>query len=149
MERVIVCPNCYDTDRCFEEVQEAYSSYLCFNCGYMSDSRYKVDDLDLIEKLKNSPKLVQDTKFEDKERGIVWFLSVINMGELGIIFPEGRPSNYSWKYAKVIEIPEEERVNYDNYDRRLDVENAETFGQYEFIRACKAMGITENIKQNA
>ena len=146
MERVIVCPNCFDVDRCFEEVQEAYSSYLCFNCGYMSDSRYKVDDFDLIEKLKNSPKLVQDTKFEDKERGIVWFLSVINMGELGIIFPEGRPKKYVWKYAKVVDIPEEEQSKYNNYRQRLDVDNAETFSQYNFMRACEQMGITKDLK---
>jgi|TARA_B100000287_G_C20517896_1_gene735727 hypothetical protein len=146
MERVIVCPKCLDTDRCFEEVQETFSSYLCFNCGYMSDSRYKVDDLNLIEKLKNSPKLVQDTKFEDKERGIVWFLSVINMGELGMIFPEGNPVEYVWKYAKVVEIPEEERAKYNNYDRRLDVENSMTFGQYEFLKACEELGITKDLK---
>ena len=149
MEKVIVCPKCFDTDRCFEEIQETYSSYLCFNCGYMSDSRYKIDDLNLIEKLKNSPKLVQDTQFEDKERGIVWFLSVINMGELGMIFPEGTPEEYVWKYAKVIEIPEEERAKYNNYDRRLDVDNAETFSQNEFMKACEAMGITREMKQNA
>ena len=146
MERVIVCPKCFDKDRCFEEMQETYSSYLCFNCGYMSDSRYKVDDLNLIEKLKNSPKLVQDTQFEDKERGIVWFLSVINMGELGMIFPEGTPEEYVWKYAKVIEIPEEERAKYNNYDRRLDVENSMTFGQYEFLKACEELGITKDLK---
>ena len=146
MEKVIVCPKCFDTDRCFEEVQETYSSYLCFNCGYMSDSRYKVDDLDLIEKLKNSPKLVQDTKFEDKERSIVWFLSVINMGELGMIFPEGIPDEYVWKYAKVVEIPEEERANYNNYDRRLDVENAKSFSQYNFLGACEELGITKDLK---
>ena len=146
MEKVIVCPKCFDTDRCFEEIQETYSSYLCFNCGYMSDSRYKIDDLNLIEKLKNSPKLVQDTQFEDKERGIVWFLSVINMGELGMIFPEGTPEEYVWKYAKVIEIPEEERAKYNNYDRRLDVENSMTFGQYEFLKACEELGITKELK---
>ena len=149
MEKVIVCPKCFDTDRCFEEIQETYSSYLCFNCGYMSDSRYKIDDLNLIEKLKNSPKLVQDTQFEDKERGIVWFLSVINMGELGMIFPEGTPEEYVWRYAKVIEIPEEERDQYNNYDRRLDVDNAETFKRNEFIKACEAMGITRKMKQDA
>ena len=149
MEKVIVCPKCFDTDRCFEEIQETYSSYLCFNCGYMSDSRYKIDDLNLIEKLKNSPKLVQDTQFEDKERGIVWFLSVINMGELGMIFPEGTPEEYVWKYAKVIEIPEEERAKYNNYDRRLDVENSMTFGQYEFVKACEEMGITRDMKRDA
>ncbi len=146
MENVIVCPKCFDTDRCVEEIQETYSSYLCFNCGYMSDSRYKIDDLNLIEKLKNSPKLVQDTQFEDKERGIVWFLSVINMGELGMIFPEGTPEEYVWKYAKVIEIPEEERAKYNNYDRRLDVENSMTFGQYEFLKACEELGITKDLK---
>ena len=146
MEKVIVCPKCFDTDRCFEEIQETYSSYLCFNCGYMSDSRYKIDDLNLIEKLKNSPKLVQDTQFEDKERGIVWFLSVINMGELGMIFPEGTQEEYVWKYAKVIEIPEEERAKYNNYDRRLDVENSMTFGQYEFLKACEELGITKDLK---
>ena len=146
MERVIVCPKCFDADRCFEEMQETYSSYLCFNCGYMSDSRYKVDDLNLIEKLKNSPKLVQDTKLEDKERGIVWFLSVINMGELGMIFPEGIPDEYVWKYAKVVEIPEEERANYNNYDRRLDVENAKSFSQYNFLGACEELGITKDLK---
>ena len=146
MERIIVCPNCFDADRCFEEVQETYSSYLCFNCGFMSDSRYKVDDLDLIEKLKNSPKLVQDTKFEDKERGIVWFLSVINMGELGLIFPEGRPNMYVWKYAKVVDIPEEEQSKYNNYSQRLDVDNAETFSQYNFMGACERLGITKDLK---
>ncbi len=148
MEKVITCPICFDSDNCFEEMQEEYSSYLCFHCGFMSDSRYVIDSLQLIENLKKSPKLVQDLKFEDKERDIVWFLSVINMGEKGIIFPEGEVDDYVWKYAKVVDIPEEERAVYDNYDQRLDVENAETFGQYEFMRACKVMGITENIKQN-
>ena len=95
--------------------------------------------------LKKSPKLVREAKFEDKARNIVWFPSVINMGELGMIFPEGTTDKYVWKYAKIIDIPEEERVNYNNYSQRLDVENAETFKQQNFIGACKAMGITERI----
>ena len=149
MERVIVCPQCFDADHCFEEVQENYSSYLCFSCGYMSDSRYKIGSLELMDNLKKSPKLVQDTAYEDKDRNIVWFPSVVNMGDLGMIFPEGTPKKYVWRYAKVFEIPEEERDQYDNYDRRLDVDNAETFKQNEFMKACEAMGITRKMKQNA
>ena len=145
MERAITCPVCLDNNQCFEEVQETFSSYLCFHCGFMSDSRYVIDSLQLIENLKKSPKLVQDSKFEDKERGIVWFPSVINMGKLGIIFPEGDTENYIWKYAKLVDVPEEERAIYDNYDQRLDVENAQTFGQNEFMKACKAMGITREL----
>ena len=149
MEKVIDCPVCYDTDRCFEDVQEEFSSYLCFNCGYMSDSRYEVGSLKLTDNLKKSPKLIQDRKYIDKQRNIVWFLAVINMGELGMVFPEGNEKEYEWKFAKVIEIPEEERDKYNNYDRRLDVDNAETYSRYEFMKACEAMGITREMKQNA
>jgi len=152
MEKVIDCPVCYNTDQCFEEIQKEYSSYLCFNCGFMSDSRYETGSLNLIENLKKSPKLVQDKAYNDKERNIVWFPSVINMGELGMIFPESSSNSeggYDWKYAKVVEIPEGERANYDNHDKRLDVENAMTFSQYEFLKACEEMGITRNMKQDA
>jgi|TARA_Y100000361_G_scaffold77160_1_gene68300 hypothetical protein len=146
MERVIDCPVCYDTDKCFEDVQETFKSYLCFNCGFMSDSRYEIDSLTLIENLKSSPQLVQDLQIKDKQRNIVWFPAVINMGEKGLIFPEGTtPQDYVWKYAQVVEVSEEERDKYDNYDRRLDIENAESFGQNGFLEACKAMGITQKI----
>ena len=148
MERVITCPVCWDNNQCFEEVQETFSSYLCFHCGFMSDSRYEVDSLQLLDNLKKSPKLVQELKVEDKERNIMWFPSVINMGELGMIFPEGTPEDYVWKYAKVIDIPEEERHKYDNYDKRLDVEGAFTFSQNEFMSACDEMGITKELKEN-
>ena len=148
MERVITCPVCWDNNQCFEEVQETFSSYLCFHCGFMSDSRYEVDSLQLLDNLKKSPKLVQELKVEDKDRNIMWFPSVINMGELGMIFPEGTPEDYVWKYAKVIDIPEEERHKYDNYDRRLDVDGAFTFSQNEFMKACDEMGITKELKEN-
>ena len=32
MERVVDCPVCYNTDKCFEDVQEEFNYYLCFNC---------------------------------------------------------------------------------------------------------------------
>jgi hypothetical protein len=158
MERVIDCPVCYDRDRCFEDVHEEFSSYLCFNCGFMSDSRYEIGGLKLMDNLQSSPKLVRDLQFEDKGRNIIWFLSVINMGEMGIIFPDvpdnieasfdDRTQNYIWKYAKVVDIPEEEREKFDNYDRRLDVENAKVFEKYQFMDACKEMGVTRDIKSN-
>ena len=146
MERVITCPVCLDTDHCFEDIQETFSSYLCFKCGFMSDSRYEIGSLILTDNLKNSPKLVRESKFEDKDRNIVWFPSIINMGKLGIIFPEGDYENYVWKYAKLVDIPEEEQSKYDNYSQRLDVENAQTFDQDDFMKACKAMGITKEIR---
>ena len=141
MEKVIDCPVCFDGDKCFEEVQETYSSFLCFSCGYMSDSRYQLDSLNL----KKSPKLVQETKFEDKERNIVWFLSVINMGTLGMIYPEGTPNNFVWRYAKLADVPEGQEENYKGHKQFLDVENAEIFNSKEFLKACESMGITQRL----
>ena len=146
MEKVIDCPVCFDVNNCFEDVQETFSSYLCFACGFMSDSRYEIGGVDVIENLKKSPQLVRESQFEDKDRGIVWFPSVINMGTLGMIYPEGTSTNYLWKYAKIVDIPKEEQVVYDNYTQRLDVENAETFEQHNFMGACKAMGITKDLR---
>ncbi len=145
MERVITCPNCFDGDKCFEDMQEEFNSYLCFSCGYMSDSRYKKDSINLIESLKRSPKLVQETQFYDKERDIVWFLSILNMGELGVIYPEGDEKDYVWKYAKLVDIPEDERASYDGHEKRLDVDNATTYSKENFLQACKDMGITKQI----
>ena len=146
MEKVIDCPVCYNTDYCFEEVQDTFSSYLCFACGYMSDSRYEIGSINLIENLKKSPQLVRESQYEDKDRAIVWYPSVFIMGTLGMIYPEGTSTNYLWKYAKIVDIPKEEQAVYDNYTQRLDVENAETFEQHNFMGACKAMGITKDLR---
>ena len=146
MERVIDCPCGKDKDSCFEEVQENFSSFMCFACGFMSDTRFEKDSLQTIENEKSTPKLVTDLKFHDTERDIIWYPSVINMGALGMIFPEGNPKEWNWRYAKVVDIPEEEREKYDGYSSRLDIENAKTFHKDDFLSACKEMGITKDLK---
>ena len=45
MERVIVCPVCGDEHSCFEDVQETFKSYMCFNCGFMSHIGYTKDKI--------------------------------------------------------------------------------------------------------
>ena len=146
MERVIDCPCCKDSDSCFEEVQVEYSSFMCFKCGFMSDSRFEKDSLRMIENEKATPKLVTDLKFHDRERDIIWYPSVINMGQLGLIFPEGHPSNWSWRYAPVVEVIEDEKEQYGGHTHRLDMENALVFDKNDFLSACKEMGITKDLK---
>ena len=50
MESVIDCPICYDKDTCFEDTQPDFKSYMCFNCGFMSNSHYTENNLDKVEK---------------------------------------------------------------------------------------------------
>ena len=146
MERVIDCPICYDSDTCFEDTQEKFKSYMCFNCGFMSSSHYIEENLDKVE---NTSKLVNELKFFDDEREIYWYPSVVNMGPKGIIFPEGNVEHWVWKYAEVVEVPKKEQKDYpipdkegEFYTEKLDIDNATTYGQYEFLEACKKMGIT-------
>jgi hypothetical protein len=112
----------------------------------MSDTRFEKDSLQTIENEKSTPRLVTELKFHDTERDIIWYPSVINMGALGMIFPEGNPKEWNWRYAKVVDIPEEERAQYDGHSQRLDIENAKTFGKDDFLSACKEMGITKDLK---
>jgi hypothetical protein len=146
MERVVDCPVCQDVDRCFEEIQDDFSSFLCFNCGFMSNSYYVVDSDALKESLDTSPQLVKDLSFVDEDRNIVWFPAVLNMGKRGIIYPEGNIIDWSWKYAQVIKIPKNNLDKYEGYESMLDVENAVTYGRYQFLTACKDMGITRDIQ---
>jgi Zn ribbon nucleic-acid-binding protein len=149
MERVIDCPICYDSDTCFEDTQEKFKSYMCFNCGFMSSSHYIEENLDKVE---NTSKLVNELKFFDDEREIYWYPSVVNMGPKGIIFPEGTVESWVWKYAEVVEVPKKEQKDYpipdkdgEFYTEKLDIDNATTYGQYEFLEACKKMGITMDL----
>ena len=146
MEIKTACPYCKNlSNKCFVEQTEIegkpFSSFMCFNCGMTSNSYLAFDSDKLEEYTKNNSALMNDLKVMDEQRGIWWFPSVINMGEKGIIYPEGTVNNWHWYYAKVIDIPEEDREKYDGHERRLDVENAEKFGQFEFIAACQSMGI--------
>ena len=154
-EKNITCPNCFDTKRCFEETVvvpntnpiKKFSSYMCFNCGYMSNTLYKNDTAEL-EKLKEiSSELMNDVSMYDYDRKIHWFPSVLNMGELGIIYPDGTKDNWSWKYASVRKLSKKEQKDpaYKGHEHTLDMENAKEYGQHEFVEACKDMGIIKDI----
>ena len=148
MEIVIDCPVCYDTDSCFEDTQEKFESYMCFNCGFMSSSYY-IEGSE--HKIQNSSQLIKDLKYFDEEREIYWYPSVVNMGKLGIIYPEGSVDSWGWRLASVVEVEPDEIESYPIpneegkfYTEKLDVENAMQFGQYEFLQACQSMGIVGN-----
>jgi len=149
MEQKTQCPLCKDLhNNCFVEQTEIedlpFESYICFECGMTSNSYLAFDSEKLEEYTESHSELMNDLKIFDKERGIVWFPSVINMGERGIIYPEGNVSNWNWYYASVVEIPEDKRKDFDGHERRLDVENARKFGQFEFMDACQTMGIIKD-----
>ena len=147
----IDCPVCFDTNQCFEETVEnengEFKSYMCFNCGFTSNSSYKWDSPELKKAQLGSSQLMNDISFYDEERELMWFPSVLNMGKLGVIYPDGVQNNWNYKLAEVRKLTELEKKDekYDGHDSILDVENAKTYGQYEFLDACKEMGIIKEL----
>ena len=114
MEQKSKCPLCNDLyDNCFVEQtvieDKPFESYMCFQCGMTSNSYLAFDSDKLEEYTKSHSELMNDLKIMDEERGIAWFPSVINMGEKGIIYPDGTLTDWHWHYAKVIDIPEKDR----------------------------------------
>jgi len=149
MESKTSCPICKDLhNNCVVEKTEVdgspFESYICFVCGLTSNSYFALDSEHLEKATENNTQLMNDLKIIDDERGLVWYPSVINMGEKGIIYPDGNVTDWYWNYAAVIDVPEEERDQYDGHDKRLDIENPQKFGQFEFMEACKAMGVIED-----
>ena len=152
-ELKITCPNCFSTDKCFEDVQEAndsdksFSSFMCFNCGFTSNSAYTWDSIELKKAQTGATQLMNDVALFDEGRNLMWFPSVLNMGKLGVIYPEGTKDNWVYKLAQVRPLTELEKKDekYNGHTEMLDVEKAETFGQYECLEACQKMGIIKEL----
>ena len=149
MEEKTTCPLCKDlSNKCFVEKTEIegepFESYLCFQCGMTSNSYMAIDSEKLEDMVKGNTQSMNEAKIIDEERDIIWFPSVINMGEKGMIYPDGTTSNWHWYYARVVDVPEEEREKYDGMEKRLDIETPQKFGQFEFTEACMAMGIIKD-----
>ena len=69
------------------------------------------------------------------------------MGKMGVIYPEGTKNNWMWKLAEVRKLtPEEQKEpKYEGHEHMLDIGNAKSYGQYEFLDACKEMGIVKDL----
>ena len=145
----ITCPNCFNDKQCFEDKLEIedFSSYMCFACGFASNSLY-VNDSDSLKKVQeSSTELMREISMYDYDRKIHWFPSILNMGKMGIIYPEGTKNNWIWKLAEVRKLSPEEQKDpqYEGHEHTLDIENAKEYGQYEFLDACKEMGIVKEL----
>ena len=142
-------------DNCFKVFNDTESHYLCMSSGYMASSNFKLEDEGFQKQITNSPELVKALQHYDEETELIWIPTVLNMGKLGMIFPEGNLENWNWCFAKNVEIPEEEQKNYpvpgkdgEFYKSKLDIDNALRFGNHQFLEACSAMGVVKDGRIN-
>ena len=144
-------------EHCFyhKDDKTGIESYLCMTSGYTSTSLFIKGSETCKKALEQSPPLVVELQKYDPERNLIWLPVVLNMGKMGIIFPEGKKEKWYWRFASMIEIKKEDQKNYPVpgetdkfYEHRLDVENALTYDSTQFIQACYDMGIVKEIYKN-
>jgi len=150
----INCPICAMPDACMMETQvnreqtdppselmieRTLISYLCVSCGYTTNSDLIIGSPQLIQAIKESPKLVTDLAIPDRERKLAWFLAVLNFPEKGVIYPDGSLDDWQWVVAPYEPLNEEELKKYINenetepkYTHRLAIEKRKMFPKDAF-----------------
>ncbi len=139
--------------KCFVEEYKNVTSYLCMDSGYTSNTNYKIDSELITEVEAAAPKIVNDLKFIDEERNIIWYPSVLQIPGEGMIFPDGtNKDDWGWSVAKEVDLTEEEQQKYpvpgkdgEYYKSRLDMENIRIFEKNKFEMACETLGLIKDI----
>jgi hypothetical protein len=96
-----------------------------------------VKDSDFVKTSKEVlPELIKDLEFTDNS-GFVWYPSVINVPEKGILFPNGSNKDaWGWTVAPLTEIAEEEKERFPkNQTHKVDLSNTENYSKEEFATA--------------
>ena len=85
----------------------------CISCGYVTSTRYKLQD----NQEKSDNKLFQELTEQMKEWSVVknnriWIPTMITL-PIGMIYPSSDNENVMiWSFAPMVDIPEEEQKNY-------------------------------------
>ena len=118
-------------------------TWMCFGSGY-STSTFMDKDSELVkETLETSPELYKDLMHVDKDNK-VWFPATITLPTKGMVFADGTSKDdWKWSAVKAITITEEDRKlkQYPaDQEYRMDMANAQKFGQGDFMDALEAIG---------
>lgn len=123
--------------------QTDITSYMCMETGFTTTDKMQMGS-DLVTRYESQlTELMRASKFEDKERGLMWYPAFLQMPGIGMLYPSGTSrEDIKWEVCKVVMLLGEERKNYpvpgkedEYYTSRLDVENAEKFEGTEFEKA--------------
>lgn len=123
--------------------QNNTTSYMCMESGFTTTDAMKIGS-DVIEKYEAQlTELMRASKYEDSERGLIWYPAFLQMPGVGMLYPIGsNREDIRWEVCKVVMILGEERKKYpvpgkenEYFTSRLDVENAERFDGNKFESA--------------
>ena len=139
-----ICSRC-GSDACYENNLGAdYKVYICYGCGFTTNTLMTEDSEFLEEQLEVLPELYKDLVFIDKNL-LYWVPSTINIENKGMIFIQGKSAeDWNWVACPAKELTEEEKTNFpDDTTYKMDMKNASYFKERDFIEAMDYIGMFE------
>ena len=151
MDNLIVCDRC-GSDACYiQEVNQSIKNYMCYGCGFQTNSFMKKDEVFFEEQMETLPNLYKELMGEDYE-GKIWMPSTVNLPEKGMVFANGpSASNWNWGAVKAVPVKDEDKEKYpipgkkgEYYKFRMDMDTLKNFEERDYMEALEYIGVFEN-----
>jgi len=150
MDNLSSCKRC-GGDACYvTKIEENFSTYWCFGCGFTSNT-FMVEEHEFFREQKEIlPELYKDLLFYDEDQQI-WMPSNTNIPTKGMVFLDGT-SKDDWWWSAVLAIPvkEEEKKKFpipgkkdQYYSHRVDMATLKKFSHSDYMDALDYIGIFE------
>tara|TARA_R110002012_G_scaffold306244_1_gene510795 strand:- start:164 stop:625 length:462 start_codon:yes stop_codon:yes gene_type:complete len=151
MDNLIICSRC-GSDACYvQEVNESIKNYMCYGCGFQTNSLMKKDEPFFEEQMETLPNLYKELMGEDDKEKI-WMPSTVNLPEKGMVFANGpNASDWKWGAVKAVLVEDKDKEKYpipgkkgEYYKFRMDMDTLKSFEEGDYIEALDYIGIFEN-----
>ena len=147
-DNLTTCDRC-GSDACYiQEVNNEIKNYMCYGCGFVTNSLMKKGEQFFEEQFEILPELYKELMGEDEDTGLIWMPNTINLPNKGMVFADGtRANNWAWAAVKAIPMPEDEaekfKANGKDYKFKMDMENIKHYPESDFMEALEYIGIFE------
>ena len=148
MDDLIICNRC-GSNACYkQEVNESVNNFMCYGCGFVSNTLMKEGEVFWEEQKMKLPELHKDLIIEDENNQIL-IPHTINIEDKGMVFANGSEiSNWKWTAVKAVDVLEEEKEKYpipgkngEYYLKRMDMENGKSFEERDYMEALSYIGV--------
>lgn len=146
MDNLVDCKRC-GGNACYEQkVNDEITTWLCMGCGFTSSTVMTEGSQPVTNIIETSPELYKDLITKDKD-GLIWSPATITLPGKGMVFIDGSSiKEWKWSAVKAIPLTEEEKKSGrypEDQEVKMDMKNAQTFGQKEFMDALEIIGFYE------
>ena len=145
-DKLTICDRC-GSDACYvQEVTNEIKNYMCYGCGFVTNSVMKQNSEFLTEQMEFLPELYKELMGEDEDTGLIWMPNTINLPNKGMVFADGKNgSNWAWAAVKAIPMPKEEQEKFKakgkNFKFKMDMENIKHYPEGDFMEALEYIGV--------